>query len=125
MISRRTDRDSLTADYAAARPVESAEQWLGWNRSEKRRLWERLNPRHRRQLQVLARALVLRQSPGKLSDKERARLAALADELDVLAARMEKLCAELLAGGKSLRPDAGPRGGDAGEPDVKRSLRTS
>lgn len=116
MISRRTDRDSLTADYAAARPVESAEQWLGRNRSEKRRLWERLNPRHRRQLQVLARALVLRQSPGKLSDKERARLAALADELDVLAARMEKLCAELLAGGKSLRPGAGPRGGDAGEP---------
>ncbi len=45
---------------AAGRPEISGEQWLGRNASDKRRLWERLNPRHRRMLRLVARACGLR-----------------------------------------------------------------
>ncbi|MBI3670198.1 MAG: hypothetical protein HY237_10510 [Acidobacteria bacterium] len=66
---------------------------MGRNASSKRRLWERLNPRHRKLLQQLARALALRQSQARLPEDLRARLMALLDELGRLAARIEKLLA--------------------------------
>jgi hypothetical protein len=83
------------AQEGAPRPVASAEQWLGHNDSAKRHLWERLNPRHRKQLRVLARALVLRQMEGRLPEESRRRLGALVEEFERLLARAEKLLAEL------------------------------
>ena len=80
----------------ATRPVASAEQWLGRNESSKRRLWERLNPRHRKQLQILARALALRQTEGRLPEELQRRLRALVEEFERLLARAEKLLAELI-----------------------------
>jgi hypothetical protein len=77
----------------SGRPVASGEQWLGRNAGEKRRLWERLNPRHRKSLLMLARALALRQSSARLPEPFRATLLALLEELDRLAARVEKLLA--------------------------------
>ena len=71
--------------------MASAEQFIGRNTSEKRRLWERLNPRHRRTLQRLARALVLRQSQGRLPEELRTKLLTALDELGRLAARIERL----------------------------------
>ncbi len=77
----------------AGRPEISGEQWLGRNASDKRRLWERLNPRYRRTLRLLARAFVLRQSQARLAEPIRTQLAAALDELERLAARIEKLLA--------------------------------
>ncbi len=74
-----------------SRPVESGEQWLVRNATDKRRLWERLNPRHRKQLRVVARALALRQTQARLPEPVRAKLATLLDELERLATRIEKL----------------------------------
>jgi len=76
---------------SAERPVASGEEWLGRNRGEKRRLWERLNPRHRKLLRVLATALALRQDKAHLAEPARARLLAAFDELERLAARIEQL----------------------------------
>jgi len=78
---------------AGGRPEASAEQWLGWNTSSKRRLWERLNPRHRKTLRLLAHALVLRQSQARLPEPVRARLLRALHELERLAARIEQLLA--------------------------------
>lgn len=75
----------------ADRPVASAEEWLGRNRSEAKRLWEKLSPLHRKQLRVLARALALRQTKATLPEPLRARLLAALDELDRLVARIEQL----------------------------------
>jgi hypothetical protein len=84
------------AQEGTARPVASAEQWLGRNDSAKRRLWERLNPRHRKQLRLLARALVLHQTQGRLPEELRRRLQKLVEELERLLDRSEKLLAELI-----------------------------
>jgi hypothetical protein len=83
--------------HGAARPVASGEEWLGRNIGEKRRLWEHLNPRHRKQLQLLARALVLRQMQGRLPDEARRRLSGMLDEIVQLIARVETLLATLVA----------------------------
>lgn len=72
-------------------PTTSGEEWLGRNRGEKRRLWERLNPRHRKLLRVLATALALRQNKAHLPEPVRGRLLAALDELERLAARIEQL----------------------------------
>ena len=72
----------------AERPTASGEEWLGHNRSEARRLWEQLNPIHRKQLRVLARALVLRQRKAALAEPLRAKLLAALDELERLVARI-------------------------------------
>ena len=74
-------------------PVASGEQWLGRNANAGRRLWERLNPPHRRLLRLLARALVLRQEKARLPEAARAKLLTALDELDRLAARIERLLA--------------------------------
>jgi hypothetical protein len=47
MITTKT-AEPLPGTEDEARPVESGEQWLGRNATGKRRLWERLNPRHRK-----------------------------------------------------------------------------
>lgn len=73
--------------------MESGEQWLGRNTDSERRLWEKLNPRHRKQLRLIARALALRQAQARLPEPARPKLAALADELERWVARIEKLLA--------------------------------
>ena len=95
MIPAKTVNPPLVLEPAAGRPEVSAEQWLGQNAPGKRRLWERLNSRHRKQLRLLARALALRQMQARLPEPARAKLAALLDELERLAARIEKLLAAL------------------------------
>jgi hypothetical protein len=82
---------------AHAQPAASGEQWLGRNTGEKRRLWEQLNPRHRKQLQLLARALVVRQTQGRLPDDVRVRLSGVLDEIERLIAKVETLLAALVA----------------------------
>src|SRR5208283_2586573 len=77
------------------RAVESAESWLGRNRSSKRRLWERLNPRHRKELRMLAEALALQQNHARLPDPLRARLDAALAELDRLVRRIAAILAEV------------------------------
>ncbi len=99
MISPKTPTRTQPIEPATGRPVASGEQWLGRDaRSAEapgRRLWERLNPRHRKQLRLLARALALRQSHARLPEEVRVRLAAVLDELERLAARIERLLASL------------------------------
>ncbi len=84
-----------TNDGAGARPVASAEEWLGRNISAKRRLWERLNPRHRRLLHLLAQALAAQQDKSAPERPARNRLLAALDELERLATRIERLLGEL------------------------------
>ena len=84
-------------EMPAERPELSGEAWLGRNASEKRRLWERLNPRHRRTLRMLGRAMALRQSQAQLPEAARAALADALDQIERLAARVERLLAAWVA----------------------------
>ena len=81
----------------AERPVGSAEEWLGRNASGKQRLWRLLNPRHRRSLQLLARAMVLHQRKSRLPDEAQRGLLALVAEFERLARRAAEIIA-LVAG---------------------------
>ena len=80
---------------STGRAVESAEAWLGRNRSNKRRLWERLNPRHRKELRMLAEALALQQNHARLPEPVRARLDAALAELERLVRRIAAILAEV------------------------------
>ena len=97
MITAKATNQQPRLEPAAGRPEISAEQWLagatGNREASRRRLWERLNPRHRKQLLLLARAFALRQSPARLPEPLRACLAAALDDLERLVTRLEKLLA--------------------------------
>jgi hypothetical protein len=93
MIHSRIDQPAPEPNEG--KPVASAEQWLGRNTSDRRKLWERLNPRHRKMLRLLGRALVLHQEKARLPEEMRARLAAALDELERLAHRIEQILATL------------------------------
>ena len=88
---------STPPETPAERPELSGEAWLGRNMSEKRRLWERLNPRHRRTLRLLGRAMVLRQTQAQLPEAVRLALAAALDQIERLAGRLERLLAAWVA----------------------------
>jgi hypothetical protein len=77
------------------RPAGSGEEWLGQNRSTKRRLWERLNPLSRKQIRVIAEALALQQTHAQLPEPLRARLSATLNELERLVTRIRALLAEV------------------------------
>lgn len=79
----------------AGRPSRSGEEWLGRNRSSKRRLWERLNPVSRKQIRVIAEALALQQTHAQLPEPLRARLSATLQELDRLVTRVRALLLEV------------------------------
>lgn len=79
----------------SGRPSESGESWLGRNRSEKRRLWERLNPRHRKELQLLAQALAMQQNHAKLPESTRTRLDAAIADLGRVTRRISAILAEV------------------------------
>ncbi len=79
----------------AGRPAGTGEEWLGRNRSAKRRLWERLNPRHKKELRVIAEALAMQQTHANLPEPLRARLSESIEQLERLARRMGALLAEV------------------------------
>jgi hypothetical protein len=79
----------------AGRPAGTGEEWLGRNRSAKRQLWERLNPRHRKELRVIAEALAMQQTHANLPEPLRARLSQSIEEVERLARRIGALLAEV------------------------------
>ncbi len=95
MIRQRPQTEEARLEPEAGRPEGTGAGWLGQDRGEKRRLWERLNPRHRKQLRVLAEALALRQNGGRLPEPSSTRLNAAIEELERVVARIGALLQEL------------------------------
>jgi hypothetical protein len=92
---RPTNRTTPVEEPPSGRPSQSGESWLGHNRSEKRRLWERLNPRHRKELRMLAEALALQQYHAQLPEAARARLDAAIADLGRITRRIGGILAEV------------------------------
>jgi hypothetical protein len=92
---RQTNNTTRVEEPQSGRPAESGEGWLGRNRSEKRRLWERLNPRHRKELRMLAEALALQQNHARLPETARTRLDAAIAELGRVTRRIAAILAEV------------------------------
>jgi hypothetical protein len=92
-----TRKQNITAatEPEAGRPAGTGEEWLGQNRSSKQRLWERLNPRSRGQIRMIAEALALQQTHAQLPEPLRARLSATMSEFERLVARTRALLAEV------------------------------
>src|SRR5215470_10849392 len=91
----RTSGKEKPAEPSTGRPAGSAEEWLGRNRGEKQRLWERLNPRHRKSLRLLAEALAAQQTHARLDDATRGKLSQLLADIEHLASRATVLLAGL------------------------------
>src|SRR5258708_6185323 len=94
MIRTRKQNTAPVAEPETGRPAGTGEEWLGRNRSSKRRLWERLNPRSRGQVRMIAEALALQQTHAQLPEPLRARLSATISEIERLVARTRALLAE-------------------------------
>jgi hypothetical protein len=90
-----TSAASNSAEPEAGRPAGTGEEWLGQNRSAKRRLWERLNPRHRKELRMIAEALAMQQTHANLPEPLRARLSESIEQVERLARRIGVLLAEV------------------------------
>ncbi len=95
LFQPRKQKPTQVAEPEAGRPAGTGEEWLGRNRSSKRQLWERLNPRSRKQIRMLAEALALQQTHAQLPESLRARLSAAIGELERLVARTRALLAEV------------------------------
>ena len=95
MIRTKTQSAPPIAEPEAGRPAGTGEEWLGRNRSSKRQLWERLNPRSRKQIRVMAEALALQQTHAQLPEPLRARLSAAVSELERHLARIRALLLEV------------------------------
>ena len=95
MIRAKTQNVMPIAEPEAGRPAGTGEQWLGRNRSTKQRLWERLNPRSRKQIRLIAEALAQQQTHARLPEPLRARLSAVIEELERAAGRIGTLLAEI------------------------------
>src|SRR5438046_3806643 len=95
MIRAKAQNTTPVAEPETGRPAGTGEEWLGRNRSSKRRLWERLNPLSRKQIRVIAEALALQQTHAQLPEPLRARLSAALQELDRLVARIRTLLVEV------------------------------
>jgi hypothetical protein len=91
----RTQNPASVAEPQTGRPAGTGEEWLGRNRSSKRRLWERLNPLSRKQIRVIAEALALQQTHAQLPEPLRARLSAALSDLDRLVTRLRALLVEV------------------------------
>ena len=81
MIKTTKQKTEPMIEPSAGRPAATGEEWLGRNRSSKRRLWERLNPRSRKQIRMLAEALAFQQTHANLPEPTRLRLSAAVGEL--------------------------------------------
>jgi len=95
LFQTRKQNTAPVAEPETGRPAGTGEEWLGRNRSSKRRLWERLNPRSRRQIRMIAEALALQQTHAQLPEPLRARLSATIAEVERLAGRLKALLAEV------------------------------
>jgi hypothetical protein len=95
MFRPRTQNTPQIVEPESGRPASTGEEWLGRNRSGKQRLWERLNPRSRKQIRVIAEALSLQQTHGHLPEPLRVRLSAAMDELNRVIGRIGALLAEV------------------------------
>jgi hypothetical protein len=94
-IKKQNAAATASTEPEAGRPAGTGEEWLGQNRSAKRRLWERLNPRHRKELRVIAEALAMQQTHANLSEPLRARLSESIEQVERLARRIGVLLAEV------------------------------
>lgn len=94
-IRKPNTAETTSTEPETGRPAGSGEEWLGRNQSAKRKLWERLNPRHRKELRVIAEALAMQQKHANLPESLRARLSQSIEEVERLARRIEALLAEL------------------------------
>ena len=92
---RPTNKTERGPEPHGGQPAASGEGWLGRNASQKRRLWERLNPRHRKELRMLAEALALEQNHARLPEAARVRLDLALRELDRVVRRIAAILAEL------------------------------
>jgi hypothetical protein len=92
---RQTEKTEQATEPLTGRPAGSGEAWLGRNQSNKRRLWERLNPRHRKELRMLAEALALQQTHARLPEPARLRLSAALGELERVVRRIAAILAEV------------------------------
>jgi len=95
MIQAKKQNAETATEPETGRPAGTGEEWLGRNRSSKRRLWERLNPRSRKQIHVIAQALALQQTHAQLPEPLRARLSAAVEELERHVGRIRALLAEV------------------------------
>ncbi len=95
MIHPRKQNPVPVAEPETGRPAGTGEEWLGRNRSSKRRLWERLNPRSRGQIRMIAEALALQQTHAQLPEPLRTRLSTAIGEIERLVARTRALLAEV------------------------------
>ncbi len=95
MIQAKKQNTETVTEPETGRPAGTGEEWLGRNRSSKRRLWERLNPRSRKQIHVIAQALALQQTHARLPEPLRARLSAAVEELERHVGRIRALLAEV------------------------------
>jgi len=95
MIHAKKQDENRVAEPESGRPAGTGEEWLGRNRSSKRRLWERLNPRSRKQIRMIAEGLALQQTHAQLPEPLRVRLSAAMEELERLAARIRALLVEV------------------------------
>jgi hypothetical protein len=86
---------TTSGEPETGRPAGTGEEWLGRNRSAKRRLWERLNPRHRKELRMIAEALAMQQTHANLPEPLRARLSESIEQVERLARRIGVLLAEV------------------------------
>src|SRR5260370_36847531 len=62
MIRPRKQNTTPVAEPETGRPAGSGEEWLGRNRSSKRRLWDRLNPLSRKQILAISGSVALIQT---------------------------------------------------------------
>jgi len=95
LFQTRKPNTTPVAEPETGRPAGSGEEWLGRNRSSNRRLWERLNPRSRGQIRIIAEALALQQTHARLPEPLRAPLSATIGEIERLVARTRALLAEV------------------------------
>jgi hypothetical protein len=95
MFRPKMQNKAEVGEPETGRPAGTGEAWLGRNRSGKRQLWERLNPRSRKQVHVVAKALALQQTHAQLPEPLRAKLSGAIEELNRVIGRMEALLAEV------------------------------
>jgi hypothetical protein len=95
MIPTKKQNTEPVAEPETGRPASTGEEWLGRNRSSKQQLWERLNPRSRKQIRLIAEALALQQTHARLPEPLRVRLSAAVDELERHLARIRTLLLEV------------------------------
>ena len=92
---RHEEKNTPAPEPQSGRPVDTAEGWLGRNRGDKRSLWQRLNPRHRKELRLLAEALALQQTHARLPESARSRLDAAIADLERVVRRVGAILVEV------------------------------